>query len=43
MSLQMIVVFVDTLPSRYLQIRVTWWENELVVCPEVNHGDGYGL
>ena len=43
MSLQMIVVFVDTLPSHYLQTRVTRWVNELVVRPEVNHGDGYGF
>ena len=43
MSLQMIAVFVDMLPSRYLQIRVTQWVNELVVRPEVGRGDGYGL
>ena len=43
MSLQMIVVFVDTLPSHCRQIHVTLWVSELVVRPEVNHGDDYGL
>jgi len=31
----MIVVFVNTLPSHYLQTHETQWVNELVVRPEV--------